>query len=200
MHCSLPGCSVVHGISQARVLEWSATAFSDCFTKTLLRIEWDNVYIPQHSTWGLPIFSKYQLLLFLIVIQQEGEENSDVLKLPHGKSSSCSRYLLSIVSFCKEVRCTAPWVPFHKGGHCWSKPHWANVNCKEDLQDPPPSHGAPTITLINYEPESKCGEQTRFVPWWWASWLIRRVWAEKELWKSLSQRLQSPSCYLSAAF
>ena len=31
MDCSPPGCSV-HGIFQARVLEWSAIAFSEIFT------------------------------------------------------------------------------------------------------------------------------------------------------------------------
>ena len=37
MDCSLPGSSV-HGISQARVLEWDAIAFS--WTKTQIPIEW----------------------------------------------------------------------------------------------------------------------------------------------------------------
>ena len=32
MDCSLPGCSV-HGIFQARVLEWVAIAFSNLMTK-----------------------------------------------------------------------------------------------------------------------------------------------------------------------
>ena len=35
MDCSPPGSSV-HGISQARVLEWGAIAFSSCFEETLL--------------------------------------------------------------------------------------------------------------------------------------------------------------------
>ena len=30
MDCSLPGSSI-HGIFQARVLEWDAIAFSDCY-------------------------------------------------------------------------------------------------------------------------------------------------------------------------
>ena len=32
MDCSLPGSSI-HGISQARVLEWGAIAFSSCYAK-----------------------------------------------------------------------------------------------------------------------------------------------------------------------
>ena len=35
MDCSLPGSSI-HGIFQARVLEWGATAFSDAYTTTCL--------------------------------------------------------------------------------------------------------------------------------------------------------------------
>ena len=38
MDCSLPGSSV-HGIFQARVLEWGAIAFSDCCIK-LYDFDW----------------------------------------------------------------------------------------------------------------------------------------------------------------
>ena len=34
MHCSLPGSSI-HGIFQARVLEWGAIAFSDCNVRSM---------------------------------------------------------------------------------------------------------------------------------------------------------------------
>ena len=36
MHCSLPGSSI-HGIFQARVLEWGAIAFSDFNKKVMLK-------------------------------------------------------------------------------------------------------------------------------------------------------------------
>ena len=38
MDCSLPGSSV-HGIFQARVLEWDAIAFSNCYIK-LYDFDW----------------------------------------------------------------------------------------------------------------------------------------------------------------
>jgi len=47
MDCSLPGSSV-HGIFQARVLEWGAIAFSVIFhaKKVLNGLDDDNTYIP----------------------------------------------------------------------------------------------------------------------------------------------------------
>ena len=41
MDCSLPGSSV-HGIFQARVLEWGATAFSEQKSELSLKSLWDN--------------------------------------------------------------------------------------------------------------------------------------------------------------
>ena len=44
MDCSLPGSSV-HGILQARALEWGAIAFSDKQAKTLInKKDWDKAY------------------------------------------------------------------------------------------------------------------------------------------------------------
>ena len=40
MDCSLPGSSI-HGIFQARVLEWGAIAFSDCIAGYLPNAQWD---------------------------------------------------------------------------------------------------------------------------------------------------------------
>ena len=39
MHCSLPGSSV-HGIFQARVLEWGAIAFSEVSYKFIKNMPW----------------------------------------------------------------------------------------------------------------------------------------------------------------
>ena len=38
MDCSLPGSSV-HGICQARVLEWGAIAFFDCVSKVITKMK-----------------------------------------------------------------------------------------------------------------------------------------------------------------
>ena len=50
MDCSLPGSSV-HGIFQARVLEWGAIAFSGCrcYASTIL------FFLPHHTTHGILI-------------------------------------------------------------------------------------------------------------------------------------------------
>ena len=45
MDCSLPGSSI-HGISQARVLEWVPTAFSDCiFLHIYMLAPWKKSYV-----------------------------------------------------------------------------------------------------------------------------------------------------------
>ena len=44
--CSLPGFSV-HGIFQARVLEWVAIAFSDLFPKKGKKLNFLKVYMPK---------------------------------------------------------------------------------------------------------------------------------------------------------
>ena len=50
MDCSLPGSSI-HGIFQARVLEWGAIAFSECnITQPLKR----NEIMPFAATWMDP--------------------------------------------------------------------------------------------------------------------------------------------------
>ena len=53
MDCSLPGSSV-HGIFQARVLEWGAIAFSENRCKTMLISEYTWKHInSQHRVWLL---------------------------------------------------------------------------------------------------------------------------------------------------
>ena len=50
MDCSLPGSSV-HGIFQARVLEWGAIAFSECTFRTdLFRTDWFDL-LPVQGTF-----------------------------------------------------------------------------------------------------------------------------------------------------
>ena len=56
MDCSLPGSSV-HGIFQARVLEWGAIAFSDCHTSFSLFAE---------NFLANPIFIIYTKMMFII--------------------------------------------------------------------------------------------------------------------------------------
>ena len=54
MDCSLPGSSV-HGIFQARVLEWGAIAFSEEFGVSrckLLYLEWIKNQALMYSTWN----------------------------------------------------------------------------------------------------------------------------------------------------
>ena len=43
MDCSLPGSSV-HGIFQARVLEWCAITFSDINTNAVLKVNYISLY------------------------------------------------------------------------------------------------------------------------------------------------------------
>ena len=49
MDCSLPGSSV-HGIFQARLLEWGAIAFSECFI-LLQPIISGSIYLPYDFKW-----------------------------------------------------------------------------------------------------------------------------------------------------
>ena len=56
MDCSLPGSSI-HGICQARVLEWGAIAFStyECYSLFIQTANTDFVilyYFPFHSSWN----------------------------------------------------------------------------------------------------------------------------------------------------
>ena len=64
MDCSLPGSSI-HGILQARVLEWGAIAFSSCITKPF---EKETVICTVHFTFSLNIcvFSLLSPLLSLL--------------------------------------------------------------------------------------------------------------------------------------
>ena len=64
MDCSLPGSSI-HGILQARVLEWGAIAFSSCITK---HFEKETVICTVHFTFSLNIcvFSLLSPLLSLL--------------------------------------------------------------------------------------------------------------------------------------
>jgi len=50
MDCSLPGSSV-HGIFQARVLEWGAIAFSKKLSKIIL-INLKHVFCSREERWG----------------------------------------------------------------------------------------------------------------------------------------------------
>ena len=56
MDCSLPGSSI-HGIVQARVLEWGAIAFSDIYTHTYI---YTSIYIYMHKY----IFYTYIYIFF----------------------------------------------------------------------------------------------------------------------------------------
>ena len=49
VNCSLPGSSV-HGIFQARVLEWGAIAFSDFQPYRLSNKQYDSIVRPKYST------------------------------------------------------------------------------------------------------------------------------------------------------
>ena len=51
MDCSLPGSSI-HGIFQARVLEWGATAFSHLHTRQLIFTNQDDVLSEDHDPYG----------------------------------------------------------------------------------------------------------------------------------------------------
>ena len=57
MDCSLPGSSV-HGISQARVLEWGAIAFSSEVLRAVKCIETERVIVArgrEEGRWGIVI-------------------------------------------------------------------------------------------------------------------------------------------------
>ena len=57
MDCSLPGSSV-HGIFQARVLEWGAIAFSVASTILLHTMSDINIYNKNHKTMLIDIIEK----------------------------------------------------------------------------------------------------------------------------------------------
>ena len=71
MDCSLPGSSV-HGISQARVLEWGAIAFSHNILNSLFKglskmnartslvVQWLKICLPMQGTWVWPWTGKFQ--------------------------------------------------------------------------------------------------------------------------------------------
>ena len=54
MDCSLPGSSV-HGIFQARVLEWRAIAFSDLESLCISKLLWDNLCLSLWTTVTLTL-------------------------------------------------------------------------------------------------------------------------------------------------
>jgi len=51
MDCSLPGCSI-HGIFQARVLEWGAIAFFELSPTIYIRLLFGNIQAQISSTMG----------------------------------------------------------------------------------------------------------------------------------------------------
>ena len=64
MDCSLPGSSV-HGIFQARVLEWGAIAFSGiCHSERYIELGSDNWFC---SCFGIPVVCGSTLLLLLFL-------------------------------------------------------------------------------------------------------------------------------------
>ena len=53
MDCSLPGSSI-HGIFQARVLEWGAIAFSNILSYKVVTLSKDKIKIPYLQNIGNP--------------------------------------------------------------------------------------------------------------------------------------------------
>ena len=51
MDCSPPGSSI-HGIFQARVLEWGAIAFSVFLIEDIIKIKSDNAFDTEPGTWA----------------------------------------------------------------------------------------------------------------------------------------------------
>ena len=64
MDCSLPGSSI-HGIFQARVLEWDAIAFSDCYCNVK-----ENIWIPKNSAPKRYLWQWVMCILSLVSILQ----------------------------------------------------------------------------------------------------------------------------------
>ena len=62
MDYSLPGFSV-HGIFQARVLEWGAIAFSASFSLVPPNFSMKNVFSFDHSVWFIPLGTKVRALV-----------------------------------------------------------------------------------------------------------------------------------------
>ena len=65
MACSLPG-SAIHGISQARVLEWSAIAFSDLVVYKCQFHHISSSVLLKAKNWQLPDFKKILYAVFQI--------------------------------------------------------------------------------------------------------------------------------------
>ena len=64
MDCSSPGSSI-HGIFQARVLEWGAIAFSDCYCNVK-----ENIWIPKNSAPKRYLWQWVMCILSLVSILQ----------------------------------------------------------------------------------------------------------------------------------
>ena len=86
MDCSPPGCSV-HGIFQARVLEWGAIAFSELWKLGTAFLEQDTICYPESplpghtADFGLPSF--HNCLLCIIAF-------FELWKLGSSKSAVCT--------------------------------------------------------------------------------------------------------------
>ena len=84
MDCSLPGSSV-HGIRQARMLEWPSTPFSKEF------------FQPRDWTWGPSILNIH------VYIHTHGNIRSDQIR---SVAQSCS-------TLCDPMKCNTPGLPVH---------------------------------------------------------------------------------------
>ena len=74
MDCSLPGSSI-HGIFQARVLEWGAIAFSVSHTYTN---SWSPFTCQPHSSYTSLSFTEFTLPMYSVTLSQESAENLHV--------------------------------------------------------------------------------------------------------------------------
>ena len=78
MDCSLPGSSI-HGIFQARVLEWRAIAFSLCIATTLLFFIEHLLYVGHSLSWFLPIVaSPYHKTIIFALKKLEFKERKHI--------------------------------------------------------------------------------------------------------------------------
>ena len=107
MDCSLPGSSV-HGIFQARVLEWGATAFSDSYSWRVGFHHFTSESLQQSvasAPWScLPSVSSVTVLpliaLLIIVLTENLEVFSLARKTLHNLAA-----LLSVLSFAFFTNC-----------------------------------------------------------------------------------------------
>ena len=68
MDCSLPGSSI-HGIFQARVLEWGAIAFSRIFSRSFFRSPLNSLYLKQKKNLSSLCFSDWMISAILSSMQ-----------------------------------------------------------------------------------------------------------------------------------